>query len=269
MDDSRRAPYPKPMGIPKTTQREDCGTRRKPQQPRFPHPRRICLTDSLIPADTSDRERRKARGLGYPTATRLAPADLPERRGNGATLLMLPPRGPREVARGGKPRGECLLQTSGRAERHTILAILGQSRAQTDLIRTRRERSIARSRSIGKHRGSGAIDLPLAVSGVNRRGAVGHPTRCLVHHARGLLLPAREAGLPANGTSKPHGMSACAGLRWGRTQHAGSRRAPGTVVWPAPCTLTHQDPCERARARQIQRWRPMHALPRSKLAPHG
>ena len=135
--------------------------RRKPQQPHFPHPRRICLTDSLIPADTSDRERRKARGLGYPTATRLAPADLLGRRGNGATLLMLPPRGPREVARGGKPRGECLLQTSGRAERHTILAILGQSRAQTDLIRTRRERSIARSRSTGKHRGSGAIDLPL------------------------------------------------------------------------------------------------------------
>ena len=140
-------------------------------------------------------------------------ADLPERRGNDATLLMLPPRGPREVARGGKPRGECLLQTSGRAERHTILAILGQSRAQTDLIRTRRERSIARSRSIGKHRGSGAIDPPLAISGVTRRRAVGHPTRCLVHHARGLLLPAREAGLPANGTSKPHGMSACAGLR--------------------------------------------------------
>ena len=89
---------------------------RKPQQPHFPHPRRICLTDSLIPADTSDRERRKARGLGYPTATRLAPADLPERRGNGATLLMLPPRGPREVARGGKPRGgECLLQTNVRS----------------------------------------------------------------------------------------------------------------------------------------------------------
>lgn len=168
MDDSRRAPYPKPMGIPKTTQREDCGTRRKPQQPHFPHPRRICLTDSLIPADTSDRERRKARGLGYPTATRLAPADLPERRGNGATLLMLPPRGPREVARGGKPRGECLLQTSGRA---------------------------------------------LAISGVTRRRAVGHPTRCLVHYDRGLLLPDREAGLPTNGTSKPHGMSACAGLR--------------------------------------------------------
>ena len=186
------------MGIPKTTQREDCGTRRKPQQPHFPHPRRICLTDSLIPADTSDRERRKARGLGYPTATRLAPADLPERRGNGATLLMLPPRGPREVARGGKPRGECLLQTSGRAERHTILAILDQSRAQTDLIRTRRERSVARSRSNGKHRGSGAIDPPLAVSGVNRRGAVGHPTRCLVHHARGLLLPAREAFIGAS-----------------------------------------------------------------------
>ena len=116
MDDSRRAPYPKPMGIPKTTQREDCGTRRKPQQPRFPHPRRICLTDSLIPADTSDRERRKARGMGYPTATRLAPADLLGRRGNGATLLMLPPRGPREVARGGEPRGgECLLQTNVRS----------------------------------------------------------------------------------------------------------------------------------------------------------
>ena len=89
--------------------------RRKPQQPHFPHPRRICLTDSLIPADTSDRERRKARGLGYPTATRLAPADLLGRRGNGATLLMLPPRGPREVARGGEPRGgECLLQTNVR-----------------------------------------------------------------------------------------------------------------------------------------------------------
>jgi hypothetical protein len=34
-------------------------------------PRLICLTDSLIPADTSDHERRKARGIGYPTATRL------------------------------------------------------------------------------------------------------------------------------------------------------------------------------------------------------
>ena len=171
--------------------------------------------NQLMPAKTTNTTGpRHTRGLGYPTATRLAPADLPERRGNDATLLMLPPRGPREVARGGKPRrGECLLQTSGRAERHTILAILGQSRAQTDLIRTRRERSIARSRSTGKHRGSGAIDLPLAISGVTRRRAVGHPTRCLVHHARGLLLPAREAGLPANGTSKPHGMSACAGLR--------------------------------------------------------
>ena len=78
--------------------------RRKPQQLHFPNPRRICLTDSLIPADTSDRERRNARGMGYPTATRLAPSDLLERRGNDATLLMLPPTGPREVARGGKPR---------------------------------------------------------------------------------------------------------------------------------------------------------------------
>ena len=47
--------------------------------------------------------------------------------------------------------------------------------------------SRAKSRSNGKHRGSGAIDLPLTVFGVNRRGAVGHPTRCLVHHARGLF----------------------------------------------------------------------------------
>ena len=186
--------------------------RRNPQQPHFPHPRRICLTDSLIPADTSDRERRKARGLGYPTATRLAPADLLGRRGNGATLLMLPPRGPREVARGGKPRGECLLQTSGRAERHTILAILGQSRAQTDLIRTRRERSIARSKAIGKLR-AGGYRPPTSSLRSHPEKSRWPPDARLVHNARGLLLPAREAGLPTNGTSKPHGMSACAGLR--------------------------------------------------------
>jgi hypothetical protein len=54
--------------------------------------------------------------MGYPTATRLAPAHaVLNRRGNDATLLMLPPRGPREGARGGKPRrGECLLQTKVR-----------------------------------------------------------------------------------------------------------------------------------------------------------
>ena len=32
------------------------------------------------------------------------------------------------------------------------------------------------------------------------------------------------------GTSKPHGMSACAKLLWGRTQHAGSQSAPSTVT---------------------------------------
>jgi hypothetical protein len=76
--------------------------------------------------------------MGYPTVTRLALALAPahavlERRGNDATLLMLTPKEPREVARGKPRRGECLLLTSGRAERHTILAILGQSRAHADL----------------------------------------------------------------------------------------------------------------------------------------
>jgi hypothetical protein len=53
----------------------------KPQQPHFPHPSRLCLTDSLIMADTSDSERRKARGMGYATAIWLSPAHaLLERR---------------------------------------------------------------------------------------------------------------------------------------------------------------------------------------------
>jgi hypothetical protein len=43
--------------------------------------------------------------MGYPTATRLAPAHaVLERRGNDAILLMLPPKGPREVSGGGSIR---------------------------------------------------------------------------------------------------------------------------------------------------------------------
>ena len=53
---------------------------KKPQQPHFPHPRRICLTDSLIQADSSDRQRRKAREMRYPMATR---------EGRGIVLVMV------------------------------------------------------------------------------------------------------------------------------------------------------------------------------------
>jgi hypothetical protein len=79
----------------------------KPQQLRgVPHHEQIRLNDSLTLADTSDRERRKTWGLGYPTcagATR-----------EYATLLMMTPEGaPGMVSGGGEHgRGDCRLQIS-------------------------------------------------------------------------------------------------------------------------------------------------------------
>ena len=62
--------------------------------PTFRIPGGSCLADPLIPADTSDRERPKEKAIGCPTASRLAPAHaVLTRRGNDATLLMLPREG--------------------------------------------------------------------------------------------------------------------------------------------------------------------------------
>jgi hypothetical protein len=88
---------------------------------------------------------------------------LPTR--NQATLLMLPQKGPREVARGGKPRrGECLLLTLGQGCKAHNLS------DSWSVTRTRRfdQTKLKHSKIEGDWYANGprAIDHQLAVFGV-------------------------------------------------------------------------------------------------------